>query len=71
MLNNNYENLEYNRLTRILSNSGVFTSNNVADDFSKRGMEGDEDGNSLFSFNFLNDELSINNNGTMNGGTHL
>ena len=65
MLNDNYENLEYNRLTRMLSNSGVVSPNNVAGDFSNRGMEGDEDGNSLFSFNFLNDDLGVaNNNGT-------
>ena len=65
MLNhNNNENLEYNRLTRMLSNSGMLTSNNVAADFSNKGMEGDEDDNSLFSFNFLNEELLVNNNGT-------
>lgn len=64
MLNDNYENLEYNRLTRMLSNSGMPTVD-MAGDFSNRGIEGEpeEDGNSLFSFNFLNDDS--NNNATL------
>lgn len=59
MQSDNYENLEYDRLTRKLSNSGML-STNMAGDFSNRGIEGEveEDSNSLFSFNFLNDDLN-------------
>lgn len=53
---NGGENLEYNRLTRMLSNSGMQTMN-MAGDLSNRGVEAEEDSNSLFSFNFLNEDL--------------
>lgn len=48
----------------MLSNSGMPTVD-MAGDFSNRGIEGEpeEDGNSLFSFNFLNDDS--NNNATL------
>ena len=41
----------------MMSNSMINNNNGVAD-LSNRGNEGEEDSNSLFSFNFLNDDLS-------------
>ena len=54
----NSDNLEYNKLTRMMSNSGML-SYNMQGECSNRGMEGDEDNNSLFSFNFLDNDLNI------------